>query len=294
MTWVLGRAIPFGYAVSLSDIRVTFSDGSERDCLRKIYAVGPVIALGFAGSVAIGFAMVQRLAELLSSAKGGQGWDPTAVAQWWPADAQEVFKSFGQAERSLQCHLMMLAAHPTKNTSDNFDWPRCHVYRFFSPDFAPSEAAAWEIVSIGSGATIEHYVKRLQAIELSDDALQVEMLHPGAGMVGSIGSTIEDAPVSGISPHLHVCLVYRDRIEIGANDRRYIGRPVDEHFIMPPVAESLAELKAMLQTSGLSAERAVCQLEVRCSRPNSALHRTWSRELLLRKCVTISHSAPSR
>jgi hypothetical protein len=153
---------------------------------------------------------------------------------------------------------MVIAAHPMQNTSDDFGWPRCYVYRFFSPEFVPVEAAAWEIVSIGSGANIEHYKSRLQAIELSDNALQVEMLHPGGGMVGSIGSTIEDAPVLGISPHLHVCLVYRDRIEIGANDRRYIGRPVEEHFVMPLVAVSPAELQAMLRASALSAERAVC------------------------------------
>src|SRR5262249_50761629 len=120
MTWIIGRAISLGYAVALSDVRVTLDDGTERNCLRKIYPVGPVIALGFAGSVAIGFAMVQRLAELLSPAGRGQAWDPTAVAQWWPADAREVFNSFSAAEQDLQCHLMMLAAHPTQNTSDDF------------------------------------------------------------------------------------------------------------------------------------------------------------------------------
>ena len=50
----------FGFAVGISDIRVT-TPNEERDCLQKIYAVGPGVALGFAGSVAIGFAMVDRL-----------------------------------------------------------------------------------------------------------------------------------------------------------------------------------------------------------------------------------------
>jgi hypothetical protein len=30
-----------GYAVGISDIRVTFSDGSERDCLHLTYAQNP-------------------------------------------------------------------------------------------------------------------------------------------------------------------------------------------------------------------------------------------------------------
>ena len=60
MTWIVGRSIPFGYSVALSDIRVTL-DGREIDCLQKIYPVGPFIAMGFAGSVPIGFAMIDRM-----------------------------------------------------------------------------------------------------------------------------------------------------------------------------------------------------------------------------------------
>jgi hypothetical protein len=61
MTWIVGAAPPIGYAVGISDIRVTFSDASERDCLQKIYPISPFIAAGFAGSVRIGFAIVDTL-----------------------------------------------------------------------------------------------------------------------------------------------------------------------------------------------------------------------------------------
>ena len=37
MTWVIGSAGAFGYAVGLSDTRVTFHDGTEMDRLQKIY-----------------------------------------------------------------------------------------------------------------------------------------------------------------------------------------------------------------------------------------------------------------
>ena len=46
MTWVIGRAGPFGYAVGLSDIRVTLDNGNEVDCLQKIYKVGSNTAWG--------------------------------------------------------------------------------------------------------------------------------------------------------------------------------------------------------------------------------------------------------
>ncbi len=53
----------FGYSVGVSDIRVTLYDGSERDCLQKIYPIAQSIALGFAGSVRIGFEMVDVMKE---------------------------------------------------------------------------------------------------------------------------------------------------------------------------------------------------------------------------------------
>src|SRR6266508_1806553 len=84
MTWIVGRALPWGCAAALSDIRVTLADRSEVDCLQKIYPVGRFIALGFAGSVAIGFGMVGRLRQLLGTVKPGEAWEPDVVAEWWP------------------------------------------------------------------------------------------------------------------------------------------------------------------------------------------------------------------
>src|SRR6266511_2331168 len=79
MTWIVGRAVPWGCAAALSDIRVTLADRSEVDCLQKIYPVGRFIALGFAGSVAIGFGMVGRLRQLLGTVKPGEACEPE---QW--------------------------------------------------------------------------------------------------------------------------------------------------------------------------------------------------------------------
>jgi hypothetical protein len=50
MTWIIGMPTLFGSSIGISDICVTIAHGREFDCLRKIYRVGPDIALGFAGS----------------------------------------------------------------------------------------------------------------------------------------------------------------------------------------------------------------------------------------------------
>ena len=114
MTWIVGTTGIFGYGIGLSDIRVTLGDGSERDCLQKIYKVGNFIAAGFAGSVAIGFAMVDRLTELLASDDPAGAWDPVAIADWWPQDARGRSSSrFAQSERDLQSHVILIGAHPT-------------------------------------------------------------------------------------------------------------------------------------------------------------------------------------
>ena len=86
MTWVVGRPVPFGYSVGLSDIRVTLlPDRTEWDCLQKVYAVAPNIAAAFAGSVEIGFAMIDRLKHHLRLPAPGLGWDPAFVVSNLPA-----------------------------------------------------------------------------------------------------------------------------------------------------------------------------------------------------------------
>jgi len=72
MTWVLGTNTPFGYAVGLSDIRVTVAD-QQFDCLQKVYPISRFVAAGFAGSVAIGFEMVSELQRWLGPIPADQG-----------------------------------------------------------------------------------------------------------------------------------------------------------------------------------------------------------------------------
>ena len=47
-------------AVLVADVRVSFPSG-EYDMLRKLHPVAPNIVIGFAGSVAVGFDMVDSL-----------------------------------------------------------------------------------------------------------------------------------------------------------------------------------------------------------------------------------------
>src|SRR4051812_33767629 len=129
MTWIVGRPFIFGYSAGISDVRVTLADRSERDCLQKIYPVGKFMALGFAGSVSIGFRMVARLTELLQTDDPEMAWNPQAVAEWWPADANEVFDSAPARQQRLGCALILLSVHPDENAGA-VPWAQSYVHRF--------------------------------------------------------------------------------------------------------------------------------------------------------------------
>jgi hypothetical protein len=47
----MGASSIFGYGAIISDVRVTFADGSEKDMVQKAYSLGPYIVGGFAGPI---------------------------------------------------------------------------------------------------------------------------------------------------------------------------------------------------------------------------------------------------
>jgi hypothetical protein len=284
MTWVVGAATPFGYGTGISDIRVTFSNGGERDCLQKIYPVGRFIAAGFAGSVAIGFAMIDRLKELLFDSSESKAWDPVIVSQWWAEDARAVFEKSSEKEQELQSQIMLIGAHPSEHNGAP-QWPRCHVYTFSSPIFEPVEAKPPALAAIGCGTDVQQCRDALNLIATDHDAwfnvLRGEQGTPG-GMATllamNLTSLLQKTQPRGISSHLHYCWVYRGRIVIKTNNHQSIGRwstfptgvdspdipatelhgqqeqsdPSATNFAMPRIATSLNELNSLLRDQQIS------------------------------------------
>jgi hypothetical protein len=142
MTCVIGATSIFGYGAMMSDVRVTFSDGSERDLAQKAYPVGRFIVAGFAGSVQIGFQMLESLTKCLvppDAARPG-AWHPEWVAEHWKPVASKVFASAPPAEQALRCQILLVgvshkidpeaAANPRA-----VQMPPACIIRFSSPDF---------------------------------------------------------------------------------------------------------------------------------------------------------------
>ena len=93
MTWVVGATSVYGYGALYSDVQVTFNGGVTRDLVQKAYPISNFIAAGFSGSVRVGFALLQSLADCTSlpdDALETQAWDPVWVATQWAPTARSV------------------------------------------------------------------------------------------------------------------------------------------------------------------------------------------------------------
>ena len=156
MTWVVGATSIYGYGALYADVQVTFESGVTRDLVQKSHPISNFIAAGFSGSVRVGFALLQSLADctkLPDEALETQAWDPVWVAthQWAPA-ARSVFKAAPYKERDLGASVLLLGASPTENTGLG---AKMFLVRFAAPDFKPGIMARFIMsCSIGSGAGV--------------------------------------------------------------------------------------------------------------------------------------------
>jgi hypothetical protein len=264
MTWVVGAASMLGYAVGLSDVCVTFKSSqgdTVKDCLQKIYPVSRFFAVGFAGSVTIGFAMLDALCRWLGPIPDDTAWLPGELAELFPNVAKVIFAAAPKAERDAQSHLMIIAAHPTEDTLPGH--AKCSAYIFRSPDFVPETATPGQVVSIGKGGAVGVYKEVLASFSADPlSLLRGEEMNQKLGSLAlehSITNAVRRQPTTGVSVHFHVCVVRRGEIQLHPNDENTYtpdGRIIE--FRMPPVAGSLSEFRSMAAAHGLSAEGAIC------------------------------------
>jgi hypothetical protein len=262
MTWIVGASAALGYAVGISDIRVTFEDGSEQDCLQKIYPMANFIAAGFAGSVQIGFAMLQGLSDQLRNLPEGAAFLPQGVADCFSPLARDVFQSFSRDEQASHSHLMLLGAHPTDDVGIP-GFAQCSMHILKSPDFEPTIAPIGQVVSIGSGSVFPPYQEALASFS-SDPMALMRMESAGIGMTSLIlgmvvQKTIKRTPIPGISPHAHICLLRRGLVQVWPNDEdQYPHGGGKIEFRMPTVAKSWREFVRMTSDTSKPLHGAVC------------------------------------
>ncbi|QBR83750.1 hypothetical protein E3983_04900 [Legionella israelensis] len=187
MTWILGASSLFGYGLILSDIQV--SVGKERfDILQKAYPLSNFISGGFAGSVKIGFMLLQSLSDTLEIPREYQqtfAWDPIKIANAWSPRARDIFMRESLQERRLGAQFLMVAASPQPDKKMMIPgWDsKIYLIRFSSPNFKPQiMSKRVNFCSIGSGAGVskfQKYIREKLKLGIFDKTLQAEVMNPG-------------------------------------------------------------------------------------------------------------------
>ncbi|HKY07435.1 MAG TPA: hypothetical protein VJQ55_04300 [Candidatus Binatia bacterium] len=106
--------------------------------MQKIYPIVPGIIAGFAGSVPLGFQLLEDMKHSLAAPKATRG-----SIMRWHRRARQIFKSAPTAWQNSFSQILVVGSHTRGRT-------RC--IRMISPDFKPEIGTELSWLSIGSGA----------------------------------------------------------------------------------------------------------------------------------------------
>jgi hypothetical protein len=273
MTWLIGESTIFGYGMLISDIQVTFPNSITMDVIKKAYSIGEFIAVGFAGSVKIGFSLLDSLQVFLYKHAGcqilpdGYAWDPMFVATHWSKIAQIIFEKSEQQEKKLTSSLLMVAASPNELANKIMPWnSKIYIIRFTSPLFKPQIITGFnKVCSIGSGASVNLYKRKLREYKklgIFDPLIKTETRNRGGfarNRAFFLFKLIEENPQAGISKHLHLITVERGSLREANTDHQIYPKEggIINHY-MPKVAENYGEFCEMVYSMGMNSAEAIC------------------------------------
>lgn len=261
MTWVIGAASVLCTGVIISDVRVRFADGRTADMLQKAYPVGNYIAAGFAGSVYIGFQLIESLRDILFIPEGvGNGaFDPVQVAHEWTPLAQEIFRNAPAEERRNGAQIVLVGISPTEHLGVP-EFPRVYVIRFTAPFFVPGfMEKGLRICGIGSGAKVKQYKRALRPLSRSGSGIHQSGVEWARNLAFCTTIAVRDYPYEGISEHFHVVGIRLGEMVVVKNDMT--THPLNQPPIelrMPPVAQSWQEFNDMARNQLIPSAGAAC------------------------------------
>lgn len=264
MTWVVG-ATSQSRGVLVSDVRVTFADGSRADILQKSFLIANYLAAGFAGSVRIGFDLISGLRSLIpeDGIIGRHACDPFEVATVWAPQTQEIFSAAPSQERKNGASMLIVGASPMEHLGAP-QFPRMYLIRMVAPQFIPRFFnQGLPMTSIGSGSRVTEYKAALRPLfRNSSGIVKAHMtgIHGWAETLGfSITSLVRESQTSEFSESLHITgVTLGDMVQVNNNTTIYprVGSPLV--LRMPPVAGSWAEFDAMAATCNKLSGSATC------------------------------------
>ncbi len=255
MTWVVAVPEVFGHAIVVSDVRVSFSDGSSVDCLQKLHEIGPFVIAGFAGSVELGFRAITALRTTLSQIPRGYAWAlPDIVGTKVRVAARDTFTMAPPELQELGLALVVASAHPSENVR-GADFARADVFTLRSPDFVPEPVPPRSCHAIGSGSGRDEYMTAV-GIAVRDPGFLQAVMAGGCLQASSLAQAVEhvvsQSPDPGISRHVQIGLALRGRCLIYSHEyTRITWDGAATRHAVPHVAKSWAELCQILSARAL-------------------------------------------
>lgn len=213
--------------VLIGDVRISYSNNGRlreeaRYGVQKLHQIAPSIWIGFAGSIAVGFAMVEQLREAARavSTRGVRPEPGDVVRRWRSAAERNYEQAFAERLRDAGCHLLVVGVSQ-KWAEDRGRrlWRVAHAYRIELPwpgerKIRLTEVAFNQFESIGSGHGVEAY-RDLLTESTASGGQGLLAFSPTAGqgfgdawhLAGFItslgmGTVIDRRPEPGISTHL--------------------------------------------------------------------------------------------
>jgi hypothetical protein len=253
MTWIVGVNSIMGYSFALSDIKVSWGNNFERDCLQKFYPITNNIGAGFAGSVQLGFNMLEALVECIKGEKNQRGNIPNYISQKWGRKAKYIFNNANPIDKKLGCNLIMIATFPESIIKTGpIGVPKTALIKLNAPNFIPYVAHQHEILSIGSGSYVEEYKNLLTWIDNNINEVWkfAEFIGLPAAFNILLTSQLQQYQRFGISKHMHIITADASGISIINNDRQ----SENGNFIlkMPEVASGYDEFIKIAKGYGFS------------------------------------------
>lgn len=220
MTWVVAHASP-GAVLVIGDVRISvrtpqgFQELPEIG-VKKVHHVLPNIVVGFAGSIGVGFRMVEELRQFYSWQAGFVGALTLADA-WCEYMRSRYWGLLPHHLRGQITHLIVAGFHPSPvSESDPRPIPigvgaiiECPTEEGEPMKVIQRFGAMDPAVSIGSGSEVEEYKRLLNEF----DWLKVSQFPDPHLAVGAIVQwTIDRQPTLGVSRDVigHMLIGYRD------------------------------------------------------------------------------------
>lgn len=259
MTWVIGLpGMPTG-ALGLADTRITVSNGhtvAHIDGIQKLHPIAPNLALAFAGSVELGFHVVDDLRAFLGGPPRGQLVLPHKTVWHWARRLRFLFSRYAI---TAPLELMVLAASPNEPTIPELEPSYGFVLR--APEFSMEKMPYWRTTAIGSGSdpALRVFVDAMDEMSRTwTESIPFEHLAPGwSGLpfLHGLSQLIKtQSPTPTVSHHLHLCMVRRHGTTFHSTDTSVVTGDKDSK--MPWLARNLAEFQQLMRNHGYAASSA--------------------------------------